>query len=192
MSKGNTPTESLFKVREAEKNNKKEEKLRDYPIKVNNDAIFFTVPFQSDQMDRSSEGLFTRGMSSHFGDIGDTKNGDVYLAPRHCLLQLMTHRGDMKDADTSWDVWRVRMVDGVRFREFIGTLIGIKLAQKSEFKYPNGRGRWETINARWKGVPVITHESFLHSKVRKLVTIADTMFPNKGKRGVNPGQSRKK
>jgi hypothetical protein len=192
MSKGNTPTESLFKVRDAEKNNKKEEQLRDYPIKVDGDEIFYTVPFQSDQMDRSSAGLFARGMTSHFRDIGDTNDGDVFLGPRHCLLPYMTHRGDIKDADTSWDVWRVRMIDGVRFREFIGTLIGIKLAKKSEFKYPNGRERWETIDPRWKGVPVITHESFLHSKVRKLVTIADTMFPNKGKRGVNPGQSRKK
>ena len=180
MSKGNTPTESLFQVRKAGKS-KREEQLRDYPMNVDSDEIFFTVPFQSDRKDRSKEGLFTRGMSSHFWDIRDTKEGDFYMSPRHCLLPWMTHRADMRDEDTSWDVWRIRIVDGVKYREFIGTLIGIELAQKSEFEHPNGREKLETIDSRWQGLPVITDQSFLYSKVIKLATIADTKFPDKGK-----------
>ena len=89
MSKSNTPTESLFKVKEAEKNNRREERLRDYPIKVENDTIFYTKEFQSDKNDRSKEGSFIRGMASHFRDTGSTKDNDVFLSPRHCALEFM-------------------------------------------------------------------------------------------------------
>ena len=89
MSTSNIPIESLFRVREAEENNKKEERLRDYPIKVENDATFYTKVFQSDRNDRSKEGSFIRGMASHFRDTGSTKDNDVFLSPRHCALEFM-------------------------------------------------------------------------------------------------------
>jgi hypothetical protein len=179
MSKNDNTTESLFRVKEAEQNNRKEERLRDYPIKVENDATFYTKLFQSDRLDRNKACAFIRGMSSHFNDIGSTRNEDVFVSPRHCTLGFMTHRSEMTDADTSWDVWRVRIANNTRFQEFIGTLMGIKLNEHSEFRYPNGRGRWIPIDPNWEGVPVISQDSFLHKRVMKLVTMADKDFPNK-------------
>ena len=179
MSKNDNTTESLFRVKEAEQNNKKEERLRDYLIKVENDATFYTKLFQSDRLDRNKACAFIRGMSSHFNDIGSTRNEDVFVSPRHCTLGFMTHRSEMTDADTSWDVWRVRIANNTRFQEFIGTLMGIKLNEHSEFRYPNGRGRWIPIDPNWEGVPVISQDSFLHKRVMKLVTMADKDFPNK-------------
>ena len=49
-------------------------------------------------------------MSSHMRDIRDIENNDLYMSPRHILLQYMDRRSEMKDRDTSWDVWRVRIV----------------------------------------------------------------------------------
>ena len=45
MSTSNIPIKSPFGVREAEENNRKEERLRDYPIEVEGDSVFYTVEF---------------------------------------------------------------------------------------------------------------------------------------------------
>ena len=180
MNTSNIPIKSPFGVREAEENNKKEERLRDYPIEVENDSVFYTVEFHYDTEDRDKDSVFVRGMTSHFCDTKSLKNHELFVRPRHCSLEFMSHRSEMRDADTSWDVWRVQMVNKTRLQEFIGTLIGIQLNRNSEFKYPNGRGRWTPMNPNWEGVPVISRKSVLYEDVMKLVSTADRKFPSKG------------
>ena len=180
MSTSNIPIKSPFGVREAEENNRKEERLRDYPIEVEGDSVFYTVEFHYDTEDRGKDSVFVRGMTSHFCDTKSLKNHELFVRPRHCSLEFMSHRSEMKDADTSWDVWRVQMVNKTRIQEFIGTLIGIQLNRNSEFKYPNGRGRWTPLNPNWKGVPVISRQSVLYEDAMKLVSTADRNFPGKG------------
>ena len=62
MSTSNIPIKSPFGVREADENNRKEERLRDYPIEVEGDSVFYTVEFHYDTEDRGKDSDFVRGI----------------------------------------------------------------------------------------------------------------------------------
>ena len=102
----------------------------------------------------------------------DIREGDKVMMPRVADPGSPRHMGDLSVAQLSVDLFRVRIFEGERYLEYLGTYFGVLPGEGSNL-LQNGRGAWFPLSPKFQGMPVVPPDSQMDIRAAVLEQEAD-------------------
>ena len=103
------------------------------------------------------------------------KEGDKVLLPRVADPRTVRHMGDLVGTQMSADLFRVRIWEGLRYLEYLGTYFGVLPGEGSNL-LQDGRGAWFPLSPEFRGMPVVPPDSRVDMRAAVLEQEADNAF----------------
>ena len=121
---------------------------------------------------------FVAAMAATVMPNEDIREGDKVMMPRVVSPGTSRNMGDLTVAQISVDLFRVRIFEGERYLEYLGTYFGVLPGEGSNL-LQNGRGAWFPLSPKFQGMPVVPPDSQIDIRAAVLEQEADNASWNR-------------